>query len=253
MVLQQHKQDWEELGRLHPLWSIATNKDNWDIKEFFVTGENEIQDDIERAMRLGYPRTRETVLDFGCGVGRLTRALSRYFTQCYGVDIAESMIANAKELNQFITGCTFIVNSEPHLRIFSDKSFDMIYSKIVLQHILNTQIIKSYIAEFVRVLKTDGLLVFQLPSYIPFYMRFLIRCKKGLYRLLRKVGISEQYLYERLKGYGWRLNPMHLSYLPERDIVAFLNAEGARVLEVRADDAVPPPLRSCTYYVTKQD
>ena len=248
MALQQHKQDWEELGRLHPLSSVMSNKDNWDIKEFFVTGEREIEDDIEHAMRLGYPRTRETVLDFGCGVGRLTRALSRYFTQSYGVDIAESMIAKAKEMNQSTTGCTFIVNSEPHLRIFSDNSFDMIYSKIVLQHIPNTQIIKSYIAEFVRVLKTDGLLVFQLPSYIPFHMRFVIRGRKGLYRLLWKAGI-----YERLKRFNRLVNSMHLSYIPEKDIVAFLNAEGARVLEVRADNAVPRPLRSCTYYVTKQD
>ncbi len=246
MALQQHKQDWEELGRLHPLSSVMSNKNNWDTKEFFVTGEREIQDDIERATRLGFPRTRETVLDFGCGVGRLTRALSSHFTQCYGVDIAESMIARANELNQSITGCTFIVNSEPHLRIFSDNSFDMIYSKIVLQHIPNPQIIKSYIAEFVRVLKTDGLLVFQLPSYIPFHMRFMVLCRKRLYRLLRKAGI-----YDRLKTFNRLVNPMHLSYVPEKDIVAFLNAEGARVLEVRVDDAVPPPLRSCTYYVTK--
>jgi len=248
MELQKHKQDWEELGRLHPLASVMSNKNNWDIKEFFLTGESEIQGDMEHAMRLGYPKKRDTVLDFGCGVGRLTRALSRYFTQCYGVDIAESMIVKAKELNELITGRTFIVNSEPHLRIFSDNSFDMIYSKIVLQHIPNTQIIKSYIAEFVRVLKTDGLLVFQLPSYIPLHMRFVILCRKGLYRLLRKAGI-----YERIKRFKRLVNPMHLSYIPEKDIVAFLNAEEVRVLEVLADDAVPPPLRSCTYYVTKQN
>ncbi len=225
-----------------------SNNNNWDIKEFFLTGDREIQDDVEHAKSLGYPRTHETVLDFGCGVGRLTRALSSYFTECYGVDIAESMIARAKELNQLITGCTFIVNSEPDLRIFSDNSFDMVYSKIVLQHIPDTQIIKFYIAEFVRVLKTDGLLVFQLPSYIPFHMRFLILCRKGLYRLLQKAGI-----YEKLKRFKRLVNPMHLSYIPEKDIVAFLNAEGARVVEVLADNSLPPSLRSCTYYVTKHD
>lgn len=247
MILQQHKQDWEVLGRLHPLSSVMSNKNDWDTKEFFLTGESEIQGDLERATRLGYPKTHETVLDFGCGVGRLTRALSKYFTQCTGVDIAESMIAHAKEMNQSITGCTFIVNADPHLQIFSDNSFDMIYSKIVLQHIPDTQIIKAYIAEFVRVLKADGLLVFQLPSYIPFHMRLVISSRKGLYRLLQKVGI-----YERLKGFLRLVNPMHLNYIPEKDILAFLNIQGAQVLEVRVDDAVPPPLRSCTYYVTKQ-
>lgn len=246
MALQQHKQDWEVLGRLHPLSSVMSNNDNWDIKEFFQTGENEIQSDLERATRLGYPKTRETALDFGCGVGRLTRALSKYFTQCTGVDIAESMIANAKELNQSTNGCTFIVNAEPHLRIFSDNSFDMIYSKIALQHIPNTELIKAYIAEFLRVLKTDGLLIFQLPSYIPFHMQLVIHYRKGLYRVLQSAGI-----YNRIKRFKRLVNPMHLSYIPEKDIVTFLEAEGGRVLEILADDAVPPPLRSCTYYVTK--
>lgn len=247
MVLQRHKQDWEVLGKLHPLWSVMTNKKNWDTKEFFLTGESVIQDDMERALRLGYPRTRETALDFGCGVGRLTRALSKYFTQCFGVDISESMIANAKELNQSITGCTFIVNANPHLRIFPDNSFDMIYSKMVLQHMPNTQMIKSYIAEFVRLLKTDGLLVFQLPSYIPFYIRLGIRCKIWLYTLLQKTG-----LYNRLTKLQKRVNPMHLNYIPEREVVALLNLDGIHILDIQTDNALISPLRSYTYYVTKQ-
>src|SRR5438132_9346267 len=92
MVLQKHKRDWEELGNLNPLWSILTGHREWDVNEFFLTGEQEIQAVMERAKLMEYPRTHEKVLDFGCGVGRLTRALANYFPQCYGVDISESMI-----------------------------------------------------------------------------------------------------------------------------------------------------------------
>lgn len=245
MKLQQHKQDWDELGTLNPLWSILTYREKWDIDEFFLTGEQEIQAVMKSTIQLGYPKTHETVLDFGCGVGRLTRALSKYFPQCYGVDISESMIANAKELNQHVTECMFVLNDKPHLRVFSDSSFDMIYTNMVLQHIPDTQIIKTYIAEFIRLLKTDGLLVFQLPSYIPFYRRLMIQ--KKLYRLLHEAGISEQFLYRKL-----RLYPIHMTYIPEKEIIAYLNAHGACVLEVLADKSVSPPMRSCTYYVTKQ-
>ncbi len=192
MVLQKHKRDWEELGNLNPLWSILTYHREWDVNEFFQTGEQEIQTVMEHAKQMGYPRTRGKVLDFGCGAGRLTRALSNYFPQCYGVDIAESMIALAKELNQSFTGCMFSVTSEQHLQMFPNDSFDMIYTNIVLQHLPNEQAIKSYIAEFSRILKKEGLLVFQLPSYIPFSNRLQIR--KRLYRLLRKVGVNEQYI-----------------------------------------------------------
>ena len=245
MVLQKHKRDWEELGNLNPLWSILTGHREWDLNEFFLTGEQEIQAVMERAKLMEYPRTREKVLDFGCGVGRLTRVLTHYFPQCYGVDISESMITLARELNQSITGCTFYVNSEPHLHMFPDASLDMIYTNIVLQHLPTSQLIESYIGEFTRILKKDGLLVFQLPSYIPFSRRWQVR--KRLYRLLRKVGVNEQYIYKTLGLY-----PLQMSCIPTKKVVSFLNARGMQVLGVLTDTAVPPPIKSCTYYVTKQ-
>jgi hypothetical protein len=49
MVLQKHKRDWEELGNLNPLWSILTGHREWDVNEFFLTGEKEIQAVMERA------------------------------------------------------------------------------------------------------------------------------------------------------------------------------------------------------------
>src|SRR2546425_12291 len=83
-------------------------------------------------------------------------------------------------------------------------------------HIQDPRIIKAFIAEFIRLLKTNGLLLFQLPTYIPFYRRLMIH--KKLYRLLRKVGISEQFLYSKLGLY-----PMDMTYIPEKDIIAYLN------------------------------
>jgi len=48
------------------------------------------------------------------------------------------------------------VNEKTNLKIFGDDYFDMIYSIIVLQHISDPQIIKSYISEFARILAKDG-------------------------------------------------------------------------------------------------
>jgi ubiquinone/menaquinone biosynthesis C-methylase UbiE len=72
--------------------------------------------------KLGHPMQRESALDFGCGVGRLTRALSRYFNQSYGIDISASMIKKAQELNQSYPNCQFIFNDKADLRFFSDLS-----------------------------------------------------------------------------------------------------------------------------------
>ena len=220
-----------------------TKYGKWNIEDFFRSGETQIADVMEHAQRLGYPDAHEAVLDFGCGVGRLTRALASYFGEAHGVDIADSMIERARTLNQAYPNCKFAVNVHDDLRLFADNTFDMIYSVIVLQHIPQRAMIMSYIEEFVRVLKPMGLLVFQLPSFIaPNYMR---QRRMWLYSLLRSIGISRRLLYEKLDLY-----PIRMNYIPQDQVIALLESCRAKVLEVQAD-ALAPPHESRTYYVTK--
>ncbi len=198
---------------------------------------------MEHAQRLGYPFGREAALDFGCGVGRLTRALAGHFGDCYGVDISESMVERACALNHAYSNCHFAVNVSENLRLFADSTFDMIYSVIVLQHVPNRAVITSYIREFVRVLKADGLLVFQLPSSIaPKYMR---QTRMRLYSLLRNVGIGPRVLYEKLGLY-----PIRMNFIPQGQVISLLESCGAKVIDVQSD-TLAPPHESRTYYVTK--
>jgi len=248
MSLIKHKQDWEELGNTDPFWAILTDKrrqfGKWDIDEFFLTGDQEIGKVMQSALRLGYPPRRELALDFGCGLGRLTRALANYFQQCYGVDISESMIVQAKELNRHIQNCKFILNTAGHLQIFPDNYFDMIYTNIVLQHLPNQSIIKSYIFEFIRTLKKDGVFVFQLPSYIPIKNR--LQPRRRLYALLKILGFNTKFLYEKLG-----LNPIRMNFIPEDKVVIFLKANGAKILEIQEDLHKTRSIQSRIYYVTK--
>jgi hypothetical protein len=74
MSLQRHKQDWEELGRLDPLWAVLSTREGrhgrWDPDAFFATGREEVERLLAVAAEVGHPRERGAVLDFGCGVGR---------------------------------------------------------------------------------------------------------------------------------------------------------------------------------------
>lgn len=121
MPLNSHKRDWEDLGKVDPLWAILSSPEkkfgNWNIDDFFVTGTIEIDKAMACAAKLGHPAGREVALDFGCGVGRLTRALARHFRHCHGVDISESMLARARELN-----ASFSNSTVPHHREFSGES-----------------------------------------------------------------------------------------------------------------------------------
>jgi SAM-dependent methyltransferase len=245
--LRRHQRDWEDLGDLDPCWAILAYPERrfgrWDLDEFFRSGEVEIGRLAADMQRLGHPVKRERALDFGCGVGRLTRALTSHFRRCYGVDVSTPMIAAARKLNTAFLSCEFVLNGDPDLRMFPRGHFDLVYSVLVLQHLPTRAAIAAYVSDFARVLAPGGLLVCQIPSHIP--LRRRLQPRRRLYGILRSVGVPPRVLYNRLG-----LFPMRMTSMPEPDVRALLTAAGARVLEARADAMASTAIESRTYYVT---
>ena len=247
-VLRKLQEDWEELAQMDMLFSILSEPEskfgNWDLNEFFLTGQEEIAGVMQLAGTLGLPADRDLALDFGCGAGRLTRALAAYFHRTCGLDISKTMIDAAREYNRSIPGCEFVVQSENNLNLFADGQFDMVYTRYVLQHIPSKSLIKTYITELVRVLKIDGLLVFQVPGYVPPKNR--IQPRRRAYALLRKLGLRHRFLYENLA-----LDPIVSNYLPEEEVTALLKGCGASCLDIQRDADAGPASFSRVYYVSK--
>jgi 2-polyprenyl-3-methyl-5-hydroxy-6-metoxy-1,4-benzoquinol methylase len=164
--IQQLQRDWDGFGKDDPLWrvlSLPEKKGKWGIEDFFQTGRDEIDGLMAYLSKLDLRVPGGRALDFGCGVGRLSQALANHFETVYGVDIAPSMIDFAKKYNKKGEKCQYVVNSSSDLRLFADGYFDFIYSNITLQHI-PPKYSTSYISEFLRILKTGGVAVFQLPA-----------------------------------------------------------------------------------------
>ena len=164
---KQLQANWDKLGQIDPLWAVLTDpgKENrqWNVDEFFETGEREIKVVLDRLDSLHMNIGWSTALDFGCAVGRLTQALATRFDQVSGVDIAPSMIEQANQFNKHGHRCRYILNEVDHLSVFADDYFDFVYSNITLQH-MHPKYIRKYLTEFARVLKPGGAMVFQLPS-----------------------------------------------------------------------------------------
>jgi ubiquinone/menaquinone biosynthesis C-methylase UbiE len=217
----------------------------WDQREFFRTGEREIDEVMTASAKLGYPNGRERALDFGCGVGRLTRALARNFVESYGVDISGGMLSQAKALNSDVPNCQFLQNDKAELGMFKDHTFDLIYTVLVLQHLPSRRIACALIREFVRILKPGGLLMFHVPTYMPFRRRLQPRWR--LYALLRFLGFDRRLLFER-----FRLAPVQLIAVPQLIISDLINSSNGRILRVDpgqyylADGA-----ESRNYWITK--
>ncbi len=158
---------WDTFGKTDPLYAILTNPDKlgnkWEEEQFFKTGIDEINRIMKHIEEFEITILHKKALDFGCGVGRLTQALTGNFEEVYGVDIAPSMIDYARKYNKFDGRCQYFLNEKSDLKLFKSNTFDFVYSSIVLQH-MEPRYSKEYIKEFLRVLVPGGLAVFQIPS-----------------------------------------------------------------------------------------
>lgn len=159
---------WESNAKADALYSILgtdRNHDAWDKQNFFAAGSEEISRVLRFMDNNGIQLPNfGSFLDFGCGVGRNTRALMTQFQSGIALDISAHMIEDAiRYANEDTRQARYVVNKEPNLAFIADRSIDFVYCHIVLQH-NPAPLQKAYIAEFLRVLSPGGVAAFQIPT-----------------------------------------------------------------------------------------
>jgi len=238
--LRSQQSQWNLLGRTDPLWAILTEpgrqNGGWTEEEFFATGEREIAALMTAAESLGLPRKCKAALDFGCGVGRLTQAMAGRFETVTGVDIAPAMLEAARRYNRHGDRCRYLLNEEDHLGEFADGAFDLVYSRITLQHVPPRHI-RKYLAELVRVTASGGLFVFQLPDS---YRQWSDWLRHGIYRMVAR----------RIFGAA---RVMEMYGIPKAEVVTLLESHGARLLRVEEDPIAGKEWLSYRYFATRPD
>ena len=97
-VLARLGYQWNVLGERDALGAVLTRSNaspEWNEHDFFQTGLADVgrlMTDIAR--RAPWVATRRA-LDFGCGIWRITLALSGHFVEVHGVDVARSTSSTA--------------------------------------------------------------------------------------------------------------------------------------------------------------
>ena len=230
---------WNTFGNRDPMWAILTRegKENnrWEPGEFFATGIA----DIERLMAyldsLSLSIPSRKALDFGCGIGRLTQALAMHFEEVHGVDIAASMVEQARYFNRFGEHCTYHHNVNDDLCILNGMRFDLIYSIITLQHI-RPEHIRSYLLEFLRLLNPGGVLIFQLPA----------RRQNPASASSDRSRLSHDVVFDPD-------NPiMEMNCIPEAEVRALLESANGRIIDMQSDPSLGIEWESFRYCVTKR-
>jgi ubiquinone/menaquinone biosynthesis C-methylase UbiE len=167
------RKTWEYFAQKDLLWSILTekskSKNRWDINEFYLTGE--VVHNSYSNIFCNYKKNRNIALDYGCGIGRVTKLLSNHFNIVLGIDISHKSLIFA---NKYIGNedVYFILNTSEKLSFIKNNSLDFIFSILTLQH-NPPQIQKSIFIEFSRVLKVGGEMLLQIPSHPAFTVRGL--------------------------------------------------------------------------------
>ena len=155
-------QFWDERARENANYFVDNRLDYnaGDDEAFWREGETDLARLLEATGATVWPAS--TVLDIGCGVGRLTRALASRFEEVHGIDVSAEMVRIAGENLSGVSNVKLHVGDGVSLKGIPDQSMDAVVSLVVFQHIPDPKVTLGYVVEIGRVLKPGGWAAFQV-------------------------------------------------------------------------------------------
>jgi SAM-dependent methyltransferase len=157
--------EWDAWGKLDPLYGVATlakhartGAEPWTDEVFYELGAMDWS--FFRSKWEQYGVTCGTCVEVGCGAGRMTVHLARYFESVHGVDVSAGMIEYARRhvlanVSLHVTNGTVIP--------LADTAADAVFSTHVLQHLSSTAAGEAYFREMKRVLRPGGTIMVHVP------------------------------------------------------------------------------------------
>jgi ubiquinone/menaquinone biosynthesis C-methylase UbiE len=155
-TLEESRARWERLAKKMDVQAIIGKP--MEMEEFFETGMASALelDAIMHLMGCRGQDSHNNILDFGCGIGRVSKALMDWFVNVVGVDISDDMIAKA---HANVPKATFVRCDD--LSILMDDHFDVVWTQFVLQHCPQA-VQYARIEDFFRITKPGGLVTFDV-------------------------------------------------------------------------------------------
>ena len=167
----QLQDTWKNFGTVSPHWSVLTQEKykphhiQNSESEFYDTGNHDFDFFQSILKKHDYTFKDKVILDFGCGVGRLTKPCSEVSDKVYGMDISEPHLEIAR--NNVPSANFFLVNGYKTLPKLPKKP-NIIFSWMVLQHI-RPKLIEMYIVYLLRILSHGGIALLHIPYDIQRY------------------------------------------------------------------------------------
>ncbi len=242
--------NWNRLAKVDPLWAVLTRSDKqggrWQIEEFLATGVHLVAEIRRRFEALGVRFGGERALDFGCGVGRVTRPLKQSFRVVVGVDIAEEMIRVAQRISSD-PGVRYLHSPSGDLKPVDGEVFDLVMSYITLQHV-PPQSARRLIGKLSAAVAPHGLLFLQIPTESVSDPELLYgqSSLKGALRSLLPAQLLER--YRELRTGAPRMDMFGLA---RSEVVGLLERSGLHLLSADENDDTEGHVPGLRYYATR--
>ena len=155
---------WDERAREDAYYFVDSRLDYGapDVQRFWDGGEEALDLLLEIAGTAIEPG--DTVLDIGCGLGRLTRAAAARAERVLALDVSAEMLEQARSLNADLHNVQWIHGDGHTLEPLPNASVDCCISIVVFQHIPDPTITLGYLREVARVLRREGRAAFQVST-----------------------------------------------------------------------------------------
>ena len=186
------RQDWDLRARENAPFYICTTAAE-SSAEFAASGQRDLEAQVLDGLDV---RSAWSVLEIGCGIGRLLRPLSERVARVVGVDLSEEMVRRGREYCAGL-GNVELLRTDGTLAALQGESFDFVFSHIVFQHVPRKAYVDRYLREAHRVLKPGGILRVQVDGRSrQFFRRWVADSWSG-------VGYSSRDLRRRLDTAGF--------------------------------------------------
>jgi SAM-dependent methyltransferase len=195
-------EEWVAWGKIDPLYAVATKHNHsqtglnpWTDERFYQLGASEW--DIFRRKWEQYGLRPGTCVEVGCGAGRMTTHLARYFRSVQGLDVSAGMIEYARARMP----PNVLLHLTDGLEIpLPNTSADAIFSTHVLQHFSKPDIAADCFGEMYRVLNPGGTIMIHVPIAAWPWGSLL-----GVHQFIHRVKCTWDSLYAQLGRYAFRL------------------------------------------------
>lgn len=230
--------NWKQFGKEDPYYGVLSeekyksrNITEEGLSDFFTSGESFVRETEASVLQLfGRSLANCSILDFGCGVGRLAIPFAHYSSQnVLGLDVSPDIIEKAAEHKQALNISNLELRSFDGITLPDLPKFDFVNSYIVFQHI-EPALGFPLLRQLLDLLEEGGIMQVQITygHHLPpiKYWNFFLRGKFTPYN----------YIYSSIKNGRLGAEPvMQMNHYPPRKLFD-LFSEYSRSVHVEFTD-----------------